>query len=338
MLAITNCNKGELLMKKIWAFCCCLLLAALLAGCGGTADKKAAQPQTGKIVLQYTETLKGYGFTEPVVLEKRPERVVCLAHTPVLALHEMGIRQAGIPVNRMFDWPDALAKEAKQFNVAMNDNFDIESVVALQPDLVIVGYFAKDSYGKILEKEHIPVYYVDAGHSVPYKSVKELTEILMEAFGRDNAGAKAIAARFSSLEQRLAEKRAANKGKKVMVLQSAPPRHFIQNKEGTLGNMAELLGYENVYKDEKKLVLLDREKAISYDPDVLLSVGGSRTAAEQQQVMEEDFAKNPEYWQQIKAVRQNHIVYLPINYIASAGINVVDEINALIDTLDEKKL
>ena len=54
--------------------------------------------------------------------------------------------------------------------------------------------------------------------------------------------------------------------------------------------------------------------------------------------MEEDFANSPEYWNQIKAVREGHVVYLSNKYIVSTGIDVIDNINELIDTLDAKNL
>lgn len=324
-------------MKKI-LFLLCMFTLILTAGCGGSEDVKSADNEQ-KIVLEYTDYLKSLGFNEPVILEKKPERVVSLVHTPVLALYEMGINQVAIPENKMFAWPEELDKQTVKLNVSMNDNFDIESIVALKPDLVIVGYQAKDSYGKILEREKIPVYYTDAGHVVSYQSVKDLTYKLIAAFGKDNEGAKNIAARFDELEQRIKKISAANSEKKVMVLQSAPPRHFIQSKEGTLGNMADLLGYKNVYSDEKnKLVLLDREQALSYDPDLILCVGAAKAAADHQKVMEEDFAKNPEYWYAFKAVKEGNIVYLPMKYIASTGINIIDDLHELMDILEKEKL
>lgn len=321
-------------MKKLFMAIMSLIVLGLAAGCGSDAGK--AEEKKQGITLNYPAVLQKYGFTEPLVLEKMPQRVVSLAHTPVLALYEMGITQVAVPENKMFAWPEELAKNAKQLNTAMNDNFDIESVIALQPDLVIVGYNAKDTYGKILEKERIPVYYVDAGHVVTYQSVKELTEILINAFGDGNEGAQQIRERFAQLEARMQEKRSANSGKQVMVLQSAPPRHFIQTKDGTVGSMAELLGYQNVYSnDSSKLVMLDKEQSLSYEPDLILSVGAAATAQEQQLLMEEDFAAHADYWNSFKAVREDKIVYLPVSYIASGGIHVIDQINALIDMLKE---
>lgn len=325
-------------MKRLLILALCLAAALLaLAGCGA---EKTQEQAAGKITLRYPQQLAQYGFTEPLVLDRTPERVVSLVHTPVLALHELGITQVAVPENKMFAWLEDLTKNAKLLNVAMNDNFDIESIVALEPDLVILGYHAKDTYGKILEGQKIPVYYADAGHIVTYQSVKELTEALLDAFGGNNGeGAARIKERFAKLEERMAEKRKDNAGKKVMVLQSAPPRHFIQTDGGTLGSMAALLGYENVYKNaDSRLVLLDREQALSYDPDLILCVGASATGEEHQKLMEADFAANPEYWNSFRAIRKGHVAYLPVNYVASSGITVTDQINALIDILEAKNL
>mgnify|MGYP001179492887 CR=1 FL=1 len=314
--------------NKLLLLAVVVIAGALLYYCFNTGSKSedvsAAAGETYK--LEYTPTLKTYGFTEPVVLKAKPQRVVSLVHTPVLALHEMGIKQVAVPQAAMLEWPADLVKDAKLLNVSMNSNFDIESVIALEPDLVIVGYQSKDTYGKILDREKIPVYYVDAGHVVSYESIKELTDVLIKAFGQHNAGAEAITDRFNKLEARMAEKRQENKGQKVMVLQSAPPRHYIQGKDGTLGSMLNMLRFRS------------REQALSYEPDLLFCVGGSKTAAEHQQVMEEDFAKNPEYWNNIKAIREREVIYLPIKYVATAGINVIDNINELIDIIDAKKL
>ena len=43
-------------------------------------------------------------------------------HTPVLALHEMGIKQVAVPQAAMLEWPADLVKDAKLLNVSMNSN------------------------------------------------------------------------------------------------------------------------------------------------------------------------------------------------------------------------
>ena len=77
-------------MKKLLLLIAVMLAAVLAVGGCGT-DKAAGEHGVGKIVLRYPEALQQYGFKEPLVLDKIPQRVVSLAHTPVLALYEMGV-------------------------------------------------------------------------------------------------------------------------------------------------------------------------------------------------------------------------------------------------------
>jgi iron complex transport system substrate-binding protein len=293
--------------------------------------------QANQIVLEYPDNMKEKGFEEGLILESMPRRVVCLHATPVLALHELGVPLVGIPKSRVVVWPESLQERIEaDFEIGHGANFDVETVVALQPDLVLLGYTTKDTYGAILETAGIPTYYVDAGHTVSYESIKAQTEALIDAFDPHGETGKEIQERFVKLEARLAEEKTRNAGKTVMVLQSSPPSHYIQSNTGTLGSMADMLGFENVYQDpQAPLVLLDLEVALSYNPDYVFSVGALPSGEEQKKSMEEDFANNPDYWNAIPAIKEGRILYLPISYISSAGINVVDNINLLIDQVQQ---
>lgn len=59
--------------------------------------------------------------------------------------------------------------------------------------------------------------------------------------------------------------------------------------------------------------------------------GLSPTGEGHRQLMEEDFAKNPDYWNSIPAIAQGRVLYLPVSYVSSAGINVIDNISTLAD-------
>ncbi len=296
------------------------------------AAETAQTAQTAAITLEYPANMQEKGYTEPLTLTSAPQRVVCMSSTPVLALHEMGVPMVAIPASSVVDWPEDLAASAQQLQLSHNTNFDIETVVALEPDLVILGYTSQETYGAVLEGAGIPVYYVDAGHTVSYDSILSQTQALVDAFGADTEVGADILQRFADLEARLEEVRAQLAGKTVMVLQSAPPSHYIQTNGGTLGSMAEMLGLTNVYEnDASSMAQLDYETALSYDPDLVLCVGMSKTGEEHRALMEEDFANNPDYWNSIPAIAAGDVIYLPVSYISSAGINVVDNINALAD-------
>ena len=310
-----------------------LLEARYPADTAAEADESAAS-ENGytDVTIEYPANMQERGYTEPVVLEAMPQRVACLSSSPVLALYEMGVPMVAIPTSSVVEWPEDLAASAEQLQLSHNTNFDVETVIALEPDLVIMGYTSQETYGNVVSDAGIPVYYVDAGHTVPYDSIKMQTEALVNAFGADSEAGAAMLQRFDDLEARLEDVRAQLEGKTVMVLQSAPPTHYIQTSDGTLGSMAEMIGLTNVYEnDASSMVQLDYETALSYDSDLVLCVGMSETGEGHQELMEADFANNPEYWNSIDAIANGDVIYLPVRFISSAGINVVDNIGELAD-------
>jgi len=283
------------------------------------------------VTIEYPANMQAMGYTEPLVLESRPVKVVSLSTSPVLALNRLDVNMIAVPASSVVTWPENM-KDVTTLQLAHNTNFDIETVVAMEPDLVILGYTSADTYGKVLTDVGIPVYYVDAGHMVSYDSVKMQTEVLINAFGKNSEAGKEMLQAFSDLENKLVDTRKLLEGKTVMVLQSAPPSHYIQTKGGTLGSMADMIGLTNVYVNDKTFMApVDYETAIDLDPDLVLCVGMSPTGEGHKALMEEDFANNPDYWNSIEAIAEGNVIYLPIQYVSSAGINVIDHINALAD-------
>lgn len=335
-------------MKKLLAMILTAVMGiSLLAGCsketgGDKADTPKATANDTTFTLEYPEDMQEMGFTEPIVLDEKPERVVSLSTAPVLALYELGVNLVGVPNSMVVTWPEDLEENAEtvSFSVMSPEDFDYEAVVALEPDLVLLASSGADTAGAKLEELGINVYYLAAGHTVSYESIKMQTKVLIDAFGTDEeskAAGEEIIQRFEDLEATLEETKSAFEGKSVMVLQSGSAEiHYIQTKNGTLGSMLNMIGFENVYvNEESSMVQLDYEQALDYDPDYLVCVGAT-DAVTHQTVMEEAFNNNPEYWNAIEAVKNGNIIYVDVTYCSTAGINIIDNINNLIDIMSEE--
>ena len=285
--------------------------------------------------LSYPESLQKQGFPDALCLEKRPKRVVTLTNSPVLALYELGVNQVGVPDTKILAWPQAIKEKATLFQTGMRSQIDLESVIALSPDLVIVGVHAKDTYGKQLEAEKIPVYYVDAGPTVTYEDVKAMTLILANAFDDGSGKKDAIRNRFEKAEEMMKEARSRYDGKKVLILQGAPPRFYVQNEAGTVGSMFSLLGFKNVVgKGAGPMVPLKEEEALSYDPDLIVFVSAMGGGDETKVLMEKEFAARPFYWNEFRAVKNGQLVYLPRRFAVSGGLEEVEQIKDLVSLLD----
>lgn len=299
----------------------------------------AQAPEDQKFVMTYPEDMQALGFTEPLVLDSVPQRIVCLSTAPVLALYEMGAKLVGIPSSRVVSWPEELKEstETVQFSAMSSSDFDYESIVALEADLVLVGSSSTE-VGEQIQALGIPVYYVFAGHTVSYDNIKNQTAALTSAFSVDEsstAKAEEIMSRFTALEERLASVQPTYADKKAMVLQSSDTaNHYIQTERGTLASMAAMMGFENVYENEaSSMAKLDFEQALDYNPDLVLCVG-SGTAQEHQALMEQAYSENEAYWYSIDAIKNGDVIYLPVEFCSTAGIHVVDSINTLIDCIE----
>ena len=319
-----------------------ILMIGMLTGCSakstgvsGANDSEIVASEDSvekEFRLEYTEIMKQQGFTEDVELESKPERVVCVSTSTTPLLFEVGASLVGIPTSTVFETPSDYTGEKLQS--LMSDDFNIETVVALNPDLVIIPSSSKEQYGDALESSNIPVYYTNSGHSATYESVVQEAEVIINAFGKDSENSKKVLQSFDDLDKKMEESKKALEGKTVMIIATT---EYIQSKSGTAGSMADMIGLTNVYENEQAgMVPLDQETTLGYNPDVILAIGSSMSEEDNKAVFEAAFAKNSEYWGSLEAIKNNKVIYLPSSYMPSTGIGIVKQISDLIDFVYEK--
>ncbi len=333
-----------------------LLLAALMLGtsmfsCGQTdndndndvtTEQETVEnqdseeiPEHTQFTLTYPESMTAQGF-EPLVLESEPTRIVCTATSSVTTLHKMGASIIAMPSSVA---TADIAEENPDITLIkslMSDDFNIEDIVALNPDLVIISTSYKDSYGETLENLGINVYYQAAGHGVAYETVKSEALCLIDAFSVDDestAKGNALKESFEDIEKRCAELSETYSDKSVMVLQAGGVGYvYGQTSNGTLGSMMRMLGFNNVADTTAAASMfeIDYETALVGQPDLLVVVGAGDADATKA-VMDEIIAANPDYWNAMTAVTDEQILCLGVEYIATYGIQYVDELAALTD-------
>lgn len=319
-----------------------ILMIGMLSGCSakstgvaGANDSEVVASEDSvekEFRLEYTEIMKQQGFTEDVELESKPERVVCVSTSTTPLLFEVGASLVGIPTSTVFETPSDYTGEKLQS--LMSDDFNIETVVALNPDLVIIPSSSKEQYGDALESSNIPVYYTNSGHSATYESVVQEAEVIINAFGKDSENSKKVLQSFDDLDKKMEESKKALEGKTVMIIATT---EYIQSKSGTAGSMADMIGLTNVYENEQAgMVPLDQETTLGYNPDVILAIGSSMSEEDNKAVFEAAFAENSEYWGSFEAIKNNKVIYLPSSYMPSTGIGIVKQISDLIDFVYEK--
>lgn len=275
---------------------------------------------------------------ETLALDKKPERIVCLSNAALQVLVRCDIQPVAVTsLATGVEYPEWVS-ELPVISVAM-DSLDIESVIAMEPDLVIMGSYQKESYGQQLADAEIPVYYTSEGPSIAYNETREEAIALARSFGSDALVAE-IEAEFTAVEARAAEYTATHETQTMMIFFHLPGS-YQQTSQGYLGSMLSMLPFENLsdtlVDPSSRTVPIDVETAVTQNPDVIFAISPTAPAAEMlKATYEEAFAENAELWNQLDAVANDNIIYLSNEYVTSKGLHIVNSLHALIDMLEAR--
>lgn len=329
----------------------CLMIAAL-TGCSQTQTVEQTSAQTTE-VQQTEETLQekeaqtfsiGYpsylqeSQGEALVLEEKPEDIVVLSNSALQILVACGIEPVAVTSPHVqIDYPDWV-RELPVISTGMSD-LDSESVISMQPDLVIMGVHLKEDYGQQFQDAGIPVYYTSEGPSITYQEVKEEAITLTESFGTKEQLEK-MKSDFAEVEQRAADFREKWDSKQMMILFGAPPS-YQQTSKGYLGSILAMLPFENmadqVLSKDSRTAPLDLESLLEVNPEILFAISPTAQSAEDlQAVYAEEFEKNPKIWSSLQAVKNDQVIWLSNEYVTSKGVHIIQSIHSLIDMLEEK--
>lgn len=337
-------------LKKLLALALGAVMTFSLAACswdGGTvSDASTPESDTAvnapveKFKLEYPAHMQELGYTDVIELDKMPERIVCMTTYPVMTLYQMGVKLMAVPTTSVLDYPEDL--DAEQLPSLSSETFSLENIVEMEPDLVMMAAGQKADYGESLESLGIPVYYVATNsqtHNI-YDVIREQSQSLVDAFSMTDEltrKGEETMAQFDELDARVDELKTICDGKTVLILLAGGPTDmYLQTEKATLGCMAAMCGLESVYHNDKaaSMIPLDMETALEYDPDVVL-ITGSGTSEDVETLMQGVYDLNPDYWNSISAVKEDRVIYLPGEYVSTAGINIINNIQDLADLLEQ---
>ncbi|MDO5733068.1 MAG: ABC transporter substrate-binding protein [Eubacteriales bacterium] len=303
--------------------------------------EQAGEQEDKSFVIAYPDTIKevpGGEELEDLVLPKRPERIVVGSSAPVQLMHDIaGASLVAISDSKLApwaqEWPDL---PRLSFN---HGQVDVEKIVEKEPDLVMIHIGFKDQVADAMKEAGIPVYYVNAGHTVPFESIREESQALLDSFVNDDATkaeAERIMGKFIQADKIFEEMKAKFEGKTCLVMQGDSEGAYVQTAKGTLGNVADHCGFKNLFEGEVPMAPMDPEQSVIADPECIFSVGRAAKAEEQMEEMKKLFASNEEYWNQYSAVKNDQVVALPSSLVTSYGYPICDAIQDFADCVNAK--
>lgn len=271
---------------------------------------------------------------DAVVLREKPRRIVPANPSTtdlVLALVDPD-RIVGLPITAN-SYSHELAVSEISVNLPTFTRYVAEGILALEPDLVIGHVYQEPGTTRVLRRAGVPVYSLDYPKSAEdvIATVEDLSKLLGE---RERGDAIALDLR-ARLELLRADKSRSHL--RVLTYTNLGSGVWTTGAGSSPHLFIELAGMQNAGAEGAREMdyLIDFERLLILDPDILIvagSVSGLTPSLE--------FLRKDELLNNLKAVRNKHIVVLPSKLFSANSqhlLTAAEILSAAVDALPSTK-
>lgn len=233
------------------------------------------------------------------------DRIISTAPSNTEVLVELGLADKLVAVDKysadVAGIPD---------NVELIDfsNPDAEKIIGLEPDIIVASGHNKtgstEDPFKLVEEAGISVAYIPSSNSI--QGIYDDITFISEVTNTKEKGKKIVENTKSQIEY-IAKKGKDIKDKKKVYFEIEPaPNLYSFGNSTFLNEMIELIGAENILKDENAWISPSAETIIDKNPDVILTnVNYIENPT--------DEIKGREGWENINAVKNNQVYQIDTN-------------------------
>lgn len=238
-------------LKKYGVFLALVLMVGIFVGCGNKD-------------LTMKDRI-GNEFTKP----KNTEKIISTAPSNTEVLVGLGLGDKLVAIDKYSE--DIKGVKSDAFKIDFR-NPDAEAIIALSPDIVIASTHNKEGEEdpfKLIKEAGIPVVYVptSGGFNGIYEDIEFLSKLTnTEQKGREMIESmKTEVSKIQEIGSKIKDK------KKIYFEIGSDPNLFSFGDNTFLNSMIEIVGGENIFKDQKEWISPSVEAVIKGNPDVILT-------------------------------------------------------------------
>lgn len=279
-----------------------LLLSFTFVGC--SSSNQTVENEENNVIANVVTDHIG----REVEIPENVERPIALTANLIEGLYSIGLE----PVATVDNYN--IREEAKELpSVGLQGNINIETIYAVNPDLIIAHSVHQGNLISSLEETGIPVFVYDAakvGDSSLYDSARFLGELLNRKEEAENY-VKSVEVHAADLKEKIANQTPL---KTVVLLQDGDSITAAHPATG-YGGVLKSLGLENIIPEDmpgassETFVAYDIESIIAANPDIIL-IRPASNDQEQTKARLQMYLNDP-MWSQLTAVQNGNIKFLP---------------------------
>lgn len=261
--------------------------------------------------VELTDTL---GTT--VIIESKPEKIISLAPSITEILYAIGAGNQVIGRTDYDNFPEEVL-DLPSIGGFSADSISIETIVSLEPDLVIGGSTLQADIATALNENGIPCIIFER-NSV--SGIMDLMLLLGEVTGNQEDATGAVAKLETRLNEVATVVETIPEDERVTVFYEVWHEPLMTTTNQTfIGELINLAGGINIFAElEKTYPSVSAETIIEANPDVIL---GPSSHGEQ---LNAEMISTREGWSELSAVTNERIYIIQGDIISRAGPRVVD--------------
>ena len=256
-----------------------------------------------------------------VTMPNKVERIISTAPANTETLVELGLADKLVAVDKYSSDVAGIPDNIEKIDFT---NPDAETIISLNPDLIIAsghnkGSSTEDPF-KLVKETGISVVYIPSSESI--NGIYDDIMFIADVTNTTEKGQEIVDTMKSQINE-IAEKSKNIKQKKTVYFEIAPaPSLYSFGNSTFLNEMIELVGAENIFKDENAWLAPGAESIIDKNPDVILT--------------NVDYIDNPideiktrDGFENINAVKNNQIYLIDKNSSSRPSSHIIKALNEM---------
>ncbi|WP_018922184.1 ABC transporter substrate-binding protein [Salsuginibacillus kocurii] len=247
---------------------------------------------------------------------EEPERIISLMPSNTETAFALGLGDQLVGVTDWCDYPE----EAQDIESVGDMEFDVETALALEPDVVLAHESNVHNVEEGLDTlgEEAEVVVVNDADSL--NGAYEAMEMIGEAAGAQEAAEDLITEVEEGLNEVAAQAEEVPEEERVSVWYEVDPGpEIFTTGSGTFAHeMIELINAENAAADEEGWISLTEEEAVTLNPDVIITTYGDHIDNPEAEVSERTA------WDEVEAVANDRIYDVDADKLNRPGPRLVE--------------
>ena len=295
-----------------------LTLSAVLFGC---AQQSAEQPQSSAIAVT---DMAGTA----VALDAPAERIVVINPADCEILYAIGAGDKVVGRGEYCNYPEEAASVQ---TVSSGTEIDAEQLIALSPDLVILGPLDNiEQTITALNQAGIKTIVSDANTiDETYTAI----QLIGKVAGKDAEAAAVVESMKASFSEIAEEAKGASFAGKTVYFEVSPLQYGLWTAgTGTfMDEICTLLGMKNAFSDVSGWAEISEEQVIARDPDYIVTI--TMYYGEGQTPVEEILSRAG--WQDLKAIKNNALLNADSDQLSRPGPRLTEAAETLYEFVSE---